>query len=51
MSPSAIAATATAAALALASCPALAGPLEELAGGVELAWDDEADAWRRAGDR
>ena len=25
--------------------------LEELAGGVELAWDDEADAWRRAGDR
>ena len=25
--------------------------LEELAGGVELVWDDEADAWRRAGDR
>ena len=25
--------------------------LEELAGGVELAWNDEADAWRRAGGR
>ena len=25
--------------------------LEELAGSVELAWDDEAGAWRRAGDR
>ena len=33
MNPSAIAAAATAAALALVSCPALAGPLEELAGG------------------
>ncbi|WP_117205608.1 type IV secretory system conjugative DNA transfer family protein [Paratractidigestivibacter faecalis] len=33
MNPSAIAAGVTAAALALASCPALAGPLEELAGG------------------
>ena len=25
--------------------------LEELAAGVELAWDDEAGAWRMAGDR
>lgn len=25
--------------------------LEELAGSVELTWDDEAGAWRRAGDR
>lgn len=33
MNPSVIAAGVTAAALALASCPALAGPLEELAGG------------------